>query len=63
MWPVRGKAKSARSKKSLKKKLTGKFWSKLSKAKRDRKAAAEKARKKGVVSPMLPPVSDERPGA
>ena len=59
LWPVRGKAKSARSKKSLKKKLTGKFWSKLSKAKRDRKAAEKKARKKDVASPMLPPVSDE----
>ena len=42
----------------MKKKLTGKFWSKLSKAKRDRKAAEKKARKKGI-SPMLPPVSDE----
>ena len=50
LWPIRGKAKSARSKKSLrkrlKKRLLGKVWTKLSKTKRAHKAFARRTGRK-----------------
>ncbi len=60
LWPVIGTKSAKKAKKHLKKGFAGKVWSKMSAAKKDKKAAKKADASKPAAKPLPPAVSEEQ---